>query len=43
MGLSERLAQYGDGVWQAVLAIVLWREPPKAASAGFGSIVETPR
>lgn len=26
MGLAERGAQYGHGVWQMVLALVLWRE-----------------
>jgi uncharacterized protein DUF998 len=26
MGLTERIAQYADGLWQIVLAVVLWRE-----------------
>ena len=25
MGLAERVAQYADGLWQMVLAVVLWR------------------
>jgi hypothetical protein len=38
LGLSERLAQYGHGVWQVALTIMLWRTavvaPPVTTGTG---------